>query len=48
MVIDGSGGDENDIIEDLTSIITSFCAKIYGHRRSKRKTEKLIEDLNNE
>lgn len=48
VVINESLEDENDIIEDFTSIITSFCAKIYGHRRSKRKTEKLIEELNDE
>ena len=30
------------------SIITSFCARIYGHRRSKRKTGKIIEELRNE
>ena len=28
-------------MEDLVSIITSFCARIYGQRRSKRKTERL-------
>jgi pSer/pThr/pTyr-binding forkhead associated (FHA) protein len=28
-----------------SSIITSFCARIYGQRRSKRKTEKLISEL---
>jgi len=37
--------DKEDIIQDFVSIITSFCAKIYGHRRSKRNTEKLIEKL---
>jgi len=37
--------DEEDIIQDLTSIITSFCAKIYGKRRSSRKTERLIREL---
>lgn len=30
------------------SCITSFCAKIYGQRRSKRKTEKLIKKLEDE
>lgn len=39
--------DETDLLDDLTSIITSFCARIYGQRRSKRKTEKIIEELNN-
>jgi putative resolvase len=37
--------DEQDLVEDFVSVITSFCARLYGKRRSKRKTEKLIEDL---
>jgi len=36
---------EEDIIQDFVSVITSFCAKIYGQRRSKRKTEELIKSL---
>lgn len=39
---------ESDIVQDFVSIITSFCARIYGFRRSKRKTEKLIEELKND
>lgn len=38
---------DQDIIQDFVSIITSYCAKIYGTRRSKRKTEKLIKQLKN-
>lgn len=37
--------DEEDLIQDFVSIITSYCARIYGKRRSKRKTEQLIKDL---
>jgi predicted site-specific integrase-resolvase len=37
-----------DIMQDFVSIITSFTAQLYGLRRSKRKTEKLIEDLEND
>ena len=47
-VINSAENDESDIIQDFTSIITSFCARIYGNRRSKRKTEKLIEELKKE
>jgi putative resolvase len=36
---------EEDIIQDFVSIITSFTARIYGKRRSKRKTEQLIKEL---
>ena len=37
---------DDDIINDFTSIITSFCARIYGKRRSKRKSTKMIGELN--
>lgn len=36
---------EEDIIQDLVSIVTSMCARIYGRRRAKRKTEKIIQEL---
>ncbi len=38
IIINESETKKEDIIEDFISIITSFCAKIYGQRRSKRKT----------
>lgn len=44
-IINESENDKEDLIQDFVSIITSFCAKIYGQRRSKRKTEKLIQQL---
>lgn len=34
-----------DIMQDFVSIVTSFCARIYGQRRSKRKTESIIKEL---
>jgi putative resolvase len=37
--------DEEDLIQDFVSIITSFCSRIYGKLRSKRNTEKLIKEL---
>ena len=40
--------DEEDLIQDFISIITSYCARIYGKRRSQRKTEQLIEELKKE
>ena len=45
-VINNLDDDKDDLIQDFISVITSFCAKIYGQRRSKRKTEKLIKELN--
>jgi excisionase family DNA binding protein len=37
--------EKEDLIQDFVSIITSFSSKIYGQRRSKRKTEQLIKEL---
>ena len=45
-VVNDVESDKEDLIQDFTSIITSFCARIYGQRRNKRKTEKLIRELN--
>ena len=36
---------KEDLIQDFVSIVTSFCARLYGQRRSKRKTERLIAEL---
>lgn len=40
--------DKEDLMQDFVSLVTSFVARLYGLRRSKRKTEKLIEKLSNE
>ena len=45
-VINNLDDDKDDLIQDFVSVITSFCARIYGQRRSKRNTEKLIKELN--
>lgn len=37
--------DEVDLMQDFTSLVTSFCARLYGKRRTKRNTEKLIKEL---
>ena len=37
--------NKEDLIQDFVSIITSFCARVYGLRRSRRKTEQLIKEL---
>ena len=46
-IINPQENDRDDLMQDFVSIITSFCARLYGQRRSKRQTEKLIENLNN-
>jgi len=34
-----------DLMADLISIIYSFAARLYGQRRAKRKTEKIVQEL---
>lgn len=48
IILNKNEDEKENIIEDFVSIITSFCAKIYGQRRSKRKTEQLIKELKND
>ena len=48
VILNESKDDKEDLISDFTAIITSFCARIYGQRRSQRKTEQLIKDLEND
>jgi predicted site-specific integrase-resolvase len=34
-----------DLLADLTAIVYSFCARLYGQRRAKRKTEVIVREL---
>ena len=47
-VINAVGDDKEDLMKDFVSLITSFTARLYGLRRSKRQTEQLIKVLKNE
>jgi len=47
-VVNEAENDIQDLMQDFISIITSFCARLYGLRRSKRKTEKIVKELKNE
>ena len=47
-VINLQNNDRDDLMQDFVSIITSFCARLYGQRRNKRRTEKIIEELSKE
>jgi putative resolvase len=44
-VVNQAENSTEDLLADLTSIIYSFCARLYGQRRAKRKTEKLVQEL---
>ena len=44
-VINEQDSDRDELMQDFVSVITSFCARLYGLRRSKRRTEKIITEL---
>jgi predicted site-specific integrase-resolvase len=46
-VINLAENGKEDLVQDFVSIVTSFCARLYGQRRSKRKTERIIAELQN-
>ena len=44
-VINEAREEKEDLMSDFISIITSFCARIYGLRRHRRRTECIIQCL---
>ena len=44
-VVNATENPVEDLMADLVSIIYSFSARMYGQRRAKRKTEKIVEQL---
>ena len=47
-VINLAENGKEDLIQDFVSIGTSFCTQLYGQRRSRRNTERLIAELNHQ
>jgi len=47
-VVNSVEEEKEDIVQDFVSIIYSFSAKLYGLRRAKRKTEKIIKEITEE
>lgn len=47
-IVNNVDGEREDLVQDFVSVITSFCSRLYGQRRTKRKTEQLIKELSNE
>lgn len=48
IVANESTTDRDDLVNDLVSVVASFCAKLYGNRKSKRKTEVIIKEIQKE
>ena len=48
IVIDKSEFDD-DLVRDMTEVLTSFCARLYGRRGAKQRAQrKLLEEMQNE
>ncbi len=47
-VVNLAENNREDLLADLASIVYSFCARLYGPRRAKRKTEAIVEQLKQE
>lgn len=48
IVINLAENDNDDLLEDLASIIYSFCARLYGKRRAQKKAELVKKIVQNE
>ena len=44
-VVNVAENDKEDLIADLVAIVYSFTAQLYGQRRAKRKTERIVQEL---
>jgi putative resolvase len=44
-VTNQSENGTEDMLADLTAIVYSFCSRLYGQRRAKRTTEKIVHQL---
>ena len=42
LVVNEVDSDRDDLMQDFVSVITSFCARLYSRRRSRRQVEKII------
>lgn len=47
IVVDDTELDD-DLVRDMTEVLTSFCARLYGHRAAKHRAEKALEAMRDE
>ncbi len=44
-VVNPAENNKEDLLHDVASIVYAICARLYGQRRAKRTTERLVEQL---
>ena len=47
VVINSATSDQNDLMQDFVSVITSMAARVYGLRRHKSHVEQLLNNIDN-
>ena len=47
-VVNVAENDKAELISDLVALIYAFTARLYGQRRAKRKTERIVQELQTE
>ncbi|MCP4107291.1 MAG: IS607 family transposase [Desulfobacteraceae bacterium] len=45
VILNVTDSDREELIQDFVSLVTSFCTTLYGQKKSRKKTEKLIKEL---
>lgn len=45
IVMNPNDNEENDLMKDLISVITSFCCRLYGLRKGQNKASKIKKEL---
>jgi putative resolvase len=43
LVVLDDGEVEDDLVRDMVEVLTSFCARLYGHRSAKNRARKALE-----
>ena len=38
----------NDLVEDMTAVLTSFCARLYGKRSARNKVKKALQSIHDQ
>ena len=38
----------DDLVQDMIEVLTSFCARLYGRRSAKNKAKKALQTIQNE
>ncbi|MGB8690957.1 MAG: hypothetical protein WCD53_27040 [Microcoleus sp.] len=46
-IVNLADNGQDELMQDLVAVVTSFAARLYGQRHAARKTERIIAELKN-